>query len=72
MSEPSESLVDVAIAEYLRAKETPSPFDVDEWLLRHPHAAEALCEFLRGEGVFGEIVAPAHCGASGQMGLPRS
>ncbi len=58
-SESRESSVDVAIAEYLRAKDGPRPFDVDGWLARHPGAAAELCEFLRDEGVFGEFVAPA-------------
>ena len=32
---------------------------MDEWLARHPDTAGALCEFLRDEGVFGELLSPA-------------
>src|SRR5262245_27078000 len=38
-----ELLVDVAIAEYLR-RQHDSSFDRDEWLARHPNAADELAE----------------------------
>lgn len=53
-----EEIVDAAIAEYLRAAGGDEPFAVDEWLARHPGAADELAEFLRDEGVFGQLAAP--------------
>ena len=40
------------------AREAGAAFDVGRWLGRHPDVAAELADFLRDEGVFGELVSP--------------
>jgi serine/threonine protein kinase len=65
----SETEVDGIIADFLEAVDSGQRVDRQEWLRRHPHAADALAEFFTDQDGFAGRLAPLKQCLGGEEGV---